>query len=340
MGQYYDLIMEPSEGGFTHQFNLCWHSQLDELAKPYSNAIQLRIGNRLRPKLTCWGAAFNTDSAREVDLKQTAQIAAQIEMVHKASLIIDDIVDNDDARRGEKAFHTQFGQKKAVIFSIALLSKGMAGINQILYKSGSHYQGLSLYASTILHMSTGCLEEMDLDNASRYDLEKIRQIINFETIALIKNSFLLGYWSNWDGNSDLEQYLVEIGENCGYIFQLLNDLEPFSSTQSNSDYKGGRNIDIDRNRKNIVVAYIFGAASSKEKKLLSTLTEEPLQELILQLYDKYSVYDSICREANCLEQTIDGQITDIQRISRHTACIEDFRAFVHEVISLCFARLR
>lgn len=340
MGQYYDLIMDPIEGGFTHRFNLCWHSQLDELAKPYSEAIQLRIGNQLRPKLTCWGAAFNTDSADEINLDQTAQIAAQVEMVHKASLIIDDMVDNDDARRGEKAFHSQFGQNKAVLFSIALLSRGMAGINQILHQSSSHYQSLSLYADTILRMATGCLEELNLDNTSRYDLETIRRIIDFETIALIKNSFLLGYWSNWDGDRVLEKCLVEIGENCGYIFQLLNDLEPFSAMQSNFDYKRGQNIDINRNRKNIVVAYIFGAASSKEKKLLLSLAGTPLQDLILQLYLKYSVYDAVCQEAKCLEQTIDDQITDIQRISRHTSCNEDFRSFVHEVISLCFSRLR
>lgn len=340
MGQYYDLIMDPIEGGFTQQFNQCWCLQLDELAKPYSEAIQLRIGNQLRPKLTCWGAAFNTDSIKEINLEQTAQIAAQVEMVHKASLIIDDMVDNDDARRGEKAFHTQFGQNKAVLFAIALLSRGIAGINKILHGSSSHYRSLSLYTDTILRMATGCLEELNLDNVSRYDLKKIRHIIDFETIALIKNSFLLGYWSNWDGNCDLEKCLVEIGENCGYIFQLLNDLEPFSAMQSNFNYKGGQNIDVDRNRKNIVVAYIFGASSPKEKELLSTLTGVPLQNLILQLYLEYSVYDAICQEAKCMEQMIDGQINDIRQISRHTNCLEDFRGFVHEVIGLCFSRLR
>lgn len=339
MGPYYDLIMDPVEGGITQQFNQCWHSQLDELAKPYSDAIQLRIGNQLRPKLTCWGAAFNTDSAGEINLHQTAQIAAQVEMIHKASLIIDDWVDNDDARRGEKAFHIQFGQNEAILFAIALLSQGIAGINKILCRTSSHYQSLSLYTDTILRMAIGCLEELNLDNISRYDIKKIRRIIDFETIALIKNSFLLGYWSNWDRNCDLEKCLVEIGENCGYIFQLLNDLEPFAAMQSNFDYKGGQNIDVDRNRKNIVVAYIFGASSQKEKKLLSTLTGVPLQDLILQLYLKYSVYNFVCQEAKCLEQMIDGQIKDIWRISRHTNCIEDFQGFVHEVIDLCFSRL-
>lgn len=340
MGKYYDLIMEPIEGGFSRQFNLYWGRQLDELAKPYSDAIQLRIGNQLRPKLTCWGAAFNVESVEEIDLEQVAQIAVQVEMVHKASLIIDDMVDDDDARRGEKAFHVQFGQNKAVLFAIALLSKGMSGINQVLRQSGSHYQGLSLYADTIHNMALGCLEELSLDHVSQFDIEKIRRIVNFETIALIKNSFLLGYWSNWNGSRDLEKRLVEISENCGYIFQLLNDLEPFSSAQSNYAYKGGRNIDINRNRKNMVAAYIYGAASSKEKNQLSSLEGESLQALILQLYMKYAVYDNICQNAKLIEQKIDGQIAAIQQTNPNIGCVEDFKTFVHDVIGLCFSRLR
>lgn len=339
MGAYYDLIMEPIEGTFTRCFNVCWHDQLNELVKPYSDAVQLQIGNQLRPKLTCWGAAFNTDSVGEIDLNQTAQIASHVEMVHKASLIIDDIVDNDDARRGQKAFHIEFGRDKAIMFSLVLLSKGMAGINRVLHQSNSHYCGVALYSDTIYHMALGCLEELELNHTSMYDIEKIRRIINYETIALIKNSFLLGYWSNWDGNSTLEKTLVEIGENCGYIFQVLNDLEPFSDSDSNFNYKGGRNIDINRDRKNIVVAYVYGAATPKEKKLLTTLSGEPLQHLILELYRKYSVFDAICHEAMDLEQRVDEQITDIKQVGRHISCIEDFRMFVHEVIDICFSRL-
>lgn len=268
MGQYYSLIMEPTEGTFTSYFNKYWHAHLDELAKPYSDATQLRIGNQLRPKLTCWGAAFNTDSVEEISLEKVAQIAAHVEMVHKASLIIDDMVDNDDARRGEKAFHIEFGRDKAVIFSLVLLSKGMLGINRVLQQSRSYYKSVSLYSDTIYHMAVGCLEELDLDSASKYNINKIRRIINFETVALIKNSFLLGYWSNCDGNTDIEDTLIDIGDNCGFVFQLLNDLEPFSNWNRNFRYKGGRNIDINRDRKNIVVTYIYNAASLKEKKCL------------------------------------------------------------------------
>lgn len=339
MGEYYDLIMEPRECSFSYYFNSHWHNQLDQMIKPYADALQLRIGNQLRPKLTCWGAAFNTRSIAELDLDRIAEISVYIEMLHKASIIVDDLVDDDGARHGEKTFHIEFGRDKTVMFALGLLSKGIAGINEIFRKSGLHYQSIDLYANTINRMAMGCLQELELDSTTRYDIDKIRRIINLETITLIKNSFLLGYWSNCKTNHE-EENIIRIGENCGYIFQILNDLEPFASAKNNIAYKGSRNIDINRDRKNIVVAYIWGAASIKERQSLSDLSGEQLQALILKLYSKYSVYDSICHEARSLEKQTDEIINTMQQLKNKTGCLEDFAKFVHEMIDVCFSRLR
>lgn len=339
MGQYYDLIMGRGEGSFTDSFNVCWGKQLDQMSKPYANALQLRIGNQLRPKLTCWGAAFNTRQAHELDLSQVAEVASYVEMLHKASIIIDDMIDMDDARHGKKAFHAEFGRNKAIIFALALLGKGSAGINHIFHHTESRYQSAALYSQTIYRMAIGCLEELELDPSSRYDIGRIRRIIDLETISLIKNSLLLGYWSNCGTNPSMEQTVVKIGENCGYIFQILNDLEPFSSSEKNSAHKGAWNMDMDRDRKNIAVAYIYGAASKREKQLLTTLSGEELYSLVLDLYKKYSIYDEICDEARGLEHQTDDLIAALRQSSRLTGSLDDFRTFVHEMVEICFSKL-
>ena len=339
MGKYYDIIMNPTNNSFAQHFNKCWQNQLEKLAKPYSDAIQLRIGNQLRPKLTCWGAAFNTNCVDEIDLVRTSEIASYIEMLHKASIIIDDMVDNDDARHGKKSFHVEFGRDKAIMFALVLLGKGMNGINEVFKKSKIHYQSMEIYSETIYRMAMGCLEELELDSSSRYDVDKIRRIISLETITLIKNSFLLGYWSNCRTEYAIEETIVEIGRNCGYIFQILNDLEPFSSLEKNTAYKGGQNLDVNRDRKNIVVAYIFGAASSKEKQALLKLFGEELQILIWELYQKYDVYEAICNNARTLEQQTDRLIDKLQQRNIYVSSIDDFRVFVHEMVSICFSKL-
>ena len=339
MGQYYDLIMGQGQESFTNSFNTCWHKQLDQMPKPYSDALQLRIGNQLRPKLTCWGAAFNTLQVQELNLSQVAEAASYIEMLHKASIIIDDMIDSDDARHGKKAFHAEFGRDKAVIFALALLGKGSAGINDIFQRTKSSHQSVALYSQTIYRMATGCLEELELNPLSRYDTERVRRIIDLETISLIKNSLLLGYWSNSGTELSMEQAVIEIGENCGYIFQILNDLEPFSSAVKNSAYKGSWNMDLDRDRKNIAVAYIYGAASKREKQLLTSLSGEELCSLVLELYKKHSIYQEICDEARELEQQTDDLISTLCRSGRPAGSLDDFRIFVHEMVEICFSKL-
>lgn len=339
MGQYYDLIMGQGEKSFTSCFNACWSKQLDQMPKPYADALQLRIGNQLRPKLTCWGAAFNTNQVDELDLSQVAMVASYVEMLHKASIIIDDMIDRDVARHGKKAFHAEFGRDKAVVFALALLGKGSSGINEVFYRTQSNYQSVALYAQTICHMAEGCLEELELNPLSRYDTDHIRRIISLETISLIKNSFLLGYWSNCGMDLNIEQNIVKIGENCGYIFQILNDLEPFSNIDQNSTYKGGWNIDMDRDRKNIAVAYIYGAASKHERQSLKALSGEELHLLVLELYEKYSIYNEICNEARALEQQTNDLITALYQLIPHTDSLDDFKIFVHEMVEICFSKL-
>lgn len=339
MGNYYDLIMEPTSGSFSYYFNLRWSNQLDQMARPYSNALQLRIGNQLRPKLTCWGAALNTNQPEELDLLAIAEVASYIEMLHKASIIIDDMIDCDDARHGKKAFHVEFGRDRAMIFALALLGKGTEGINTVFQTSESRFSSVALYSNTIYNMAMGALEELSLDNASRYDISKIRRIIKMETISLIKDSFLLGYWSNFKGNCDEERVITEIGDNCGYIFQILNDLEPFASREKNMAYKGGRNWDMNRDRKSIVAAYIFNAASDKEKRALLAETGAELQERIMELYIKYSVFDRICKEARALEQDTLHLVGKLRKISPYTGSIDDFAIFIREMIKICFSKL-
>ncbi len=309
------------------------------MPKPYADALQLRIGNQLRPKLTCWGAAFNTSQVDELDFSQVATAASYVEMLHKASIIIDDMIDQDNARHGQKAFHTEFGRDKAIIFALALFGKGTAGINEIFQRTTSRYQSVALYSQTIYRMAVGCLEELELNPSSKYDVNRIQRIINLETISLIKNSLLIGYWYNFGKDINTEQTVVKIGENCGYIFQILNDLEPFSSVEKNSAYKGGWNMDMDRDRKNIVVAYIFGAASKQERQLLTSLSNEALRSLVLELYEKYSIYDEICGEAGALKQQMDDLITSLAQSSPHTESLADFRTFVHEMVEICFSKL-
>ena len=98
-------------------------------------------------------------------------------------------------------------------------------------------------------------------------------------------------------------------------------------------------MDLDRDRKNIAVAYIYGAASKREKQLLTSLPGEELYSLVLELYKKYSIYQEICDEARELERQTDTLISALHRSGRPVGSLDDFRIFVHEMVEICFSKL-
>ncbi len=98
-------------------------------------------------------------------------------------------------------------------------------------------------------------------------------------------------------------------------------------------------MDLDRDRKNIAVAYIYGAASKREKQLLTSLSGGELCSLVLELYKKHSIYQEICDEARELEQQTDDLISTLCRSGRPAGSLDDFRIFVHEMVEICFSKL-
>ena len=339
MGVYYDFIMEPLPGTFSDIFSKTWKIKLSELGFECSNALQLRVGNQLRPKLTCWGAAIGSKNIGEIDIACVSEVASFIEMLHKASIIIDDMIDQDDARHGQHTFHLQYGTDTTAIFALLLIAHGTEGINNVFVDKDRSYNGVKLFANTVSRMAQGGLRELELSQSERFDLQNIRNVIDYETVSLIKNSFLLGYWTSRSIVPQIEDIIENIGKNSGYIFQIYNDLEPFSCIEKNIAYKGGNNIDLNRNRKNIVAAYIYGASNTKEKEQMKGLTGDTLQSLLMSLYTKYSIYELVSEECHTLESGIFALLDELTSFCV-APCLNDFKVFIQKMVSICRSKLR
>lgn len=340
MGEYYDLIMEPLPGFFSDTFSAMWKNKLSELHFECSNALQLRIGNHLRPKLTCWGAAFGSKNADDINLTIVAEVASFIEMLHKASIIIDDMIDKDINRHGKHTFHIQYGNDVASVYALLLISHGTLGIKRVFQDRKDTCDGVGLFVNTINRMAQGGLQELELTEETRFNIETIRNIIDFETVSLIMNSFLLGYWlSDNNNNPNIENVIENIGKNSGYIFQMYNDLEPYSCIEKNISYKGSSNIDINRSRKNIVAAYIYGASSQQEKAQMRTLTKDALMPCLLSLYKKYSIYELVIEECNTLEHCTHTYLNELAS-AYEIPCLDDFKRFITDMVCICRSKLR
>ncbi len=338
---YYNFIMGDSNGSMNILFNKKWLTFLDELEKPYNKAVQLRIGNHLRPLLVYWGAAIGAESIDTICVDAATEIALCVEIIHKTSIIIDDLIDADEKRHNHAAFHKQYSPEETIIFAIYFLGKAFYKINEM----SAHYPALGNFSMNILSktlyiMANGCLQELTLTSNSRYDIQKITNIISMETSTLIKNSILLGFLLNKTPNDKQMNLLNDIGDKVGYLFQAMNDLEPFSSYENISLHKGHFNIDFERSRKNLIVAYIYGMCSTKEKQHLSELNKTPESiSYMLQLYKKYNIFNIVQSDLKVIENQVESSINQFSNQQVNKQCLDEFYVFFTEIMKIAKEKL-
>ena len=338
---YYDFIMGDSKESMKTIFHQKWIAFLDELEISYGNAIQLRIGNHLRPLLVYWGNAIGAESIDTMCVDAATEIALCVEIMHKTSIIIDDLIDADEKRHNKSAFHKQYSLEETIIFAIYFLGKAFQKMNElsIRYPNLNNFP-MGLFSQTLCLMANGCLQELNLTPSSRFDIKKISDIISLETSTLIRNSALLGFVINRMPNSSQMKLLNDMGDKVGYLFQAMNDLEPFSSYENISFHKGSINTDFERSRKNLIVTYIYGMCSAKEKQQL--LEEKDLSETvpyIFQLYKKYDIFNVVQDDLKNVERQVNSLLNQLATQQINKQCLDEFHVFFQEIMKVAKDKL-
>lgn len=144
--------------------------------------------------------------------------AASVELVHTATLVHDDFIDEAVTRRGLPSVNAKFGSSAALIMGDYLYSKALHN----LCEAGQHH-AVELLARTTVLMSEA--EMLQLEH--RYDLEitedRYLQIIYQKTASLIENSCRIGASLNPD-LADHEETFGEFGAKTGLVFQITDDI--------------------------------------------------------------------------------------------------------------------
>ncbi|MFD1888279.1 polyprenyl synthetase family protein [Paenibacillus wenxiniae] len=345
MNLFYDKIMSVQPEGFLCNFNKRWDTHLSNINKKYIDSDQLSGGHRLRPLLCAWGALagnYNSEYCINSILEGVLDTAVSTELIHKCSIIIDDIIDEDIARRGKPTFHVEHGSYESIVLVIQMLALSIKILNNSnkdrKANVGILNQSIDLISSTIFDMAKGTIDELLLDKEKIYKFIEIKKVVDMQTTSLIKNSFLLGYLSSSNPISQISNYVTEIGELLGFVFQLLNDAEVFSNNSFNIKYKGNLNFDLNKLRKNIIVSYIYNFANLSEKKTLRNI--ENLDFTFLEnLYKKYNVEMYLIKRINIIKNNI---IEDIEQIYILNGCLEwidGIKIFLDYVMDYCLKRL-
>lgn len=203
---------------FESYFNRALKSDIP-LLKIILNYIFRRKGKQMRPLLVFLSAKLNGN------INESTYVAATfIELLHTASLVHDDVVDDAHERRGSLSINALWNSKIAVLVGDYMLSTGL-----LISVEKSRYDMLEIVSEAVRSMSEG--ELLQLQKARKQNIREndYFKIISAKTAALIAACTACGATSV-TGDQDVIQLMKEFGENIGIAFQIRDDL---------LDYDGG-----------------------------------------------------------------------------------------------------
>ena len=212
---YLSIIRKPIEGemnDFVELFNKSL-SQGEGLLEQVLSHIRQRGGKRMRPMLILL-TAKNYGVVSDV----TQNAALGLELLHTASLVHDDVVDESSERRGQPSVNASYNNKVAVlvgdyILSTALLRVALSDNHRIVQHLAE--LGRTLAAGEILQLSNITNEEISE--------EVYYQVIDKKTAVLFESCATLGAISTGVSEEEIER-AKEFGHYIGMIFQIRDDI--------------------------------------------------------------------------------------------------------------------
>lgn len=220
------------------------------------NYIVKRKGKQMRPMFVFLTAGV-TGNINE----STHRGAALIELLHTATLVHDDVVDDANYRRGFFSVNALWKNKIAVLVGDYLLSRGL-----LLSVDNEDFHLLKIVSNTVKEMSEG--ELLQIAKARKLDIteEVYYQIIRQKTASLIASCCAVGASSNQSDSHTIEK-MRNFGEKVGMAFQIKDDLFDYGEDEI------GKPVGIDIKEKKMTLPLIFALNQSDwlEKRRIISL---------------------------------------------------------------------
>jgi octaprenyl-diphosphate synthase len=189
--------------------------------------------------------------------------ASLTELLHTATLVHDDVVDDAYERRGFFSINALWKNKIAVLVGDYLLSKGL-----LISLENRQYELLHIMSNAIKQMSEG--ELLQMEKARKLDIDEsvYYEIIRNKTASLIAAACQTGA-ASVQANAEITEKLRQIGENIGMAFQIKDDLFDYGD----NDIGKPRGIDIKERKMTLPLIYALNHADKKTKKWIINIVK-------------------------------------------------------------------
>ncbi len=197
--------------------------------------------------------------------------ASMVELLHTATLVHDDVVDDSDKRRGLATINAEWNNKIAVLIGDFLLAKGLLAAT-----ANNEFGFLHATSTAVKRMSEG--ELLQIQKSNEIDLEESTyfRIISDKTASLLSAACRIGALSATDDPAKHDA-MYEYGEMVGIAFQIRDDIFDYTGDTS----KIGKPIGNDMKEKKITLPLLYSfskVSKGQAKKVLKMIKEDELSK--------------------------------------------------------------
>jgi octaprenyl-diphosphate synthase len=186
--------------------------------------------------------------------------AVLLELVHTATLVHDDVVDEADLRRGKPSVNAVWENKRAILVGDYLFAKAMK-----IATESREYKLFDIISPTVLNMSIGELIQLNSSIQNDFTEDTYYEIIQNKTASLISTCCKVGSYAA--GTDEVAQKIMaEFGFNAGMAFQIKDDI--FDYTRNNKTGKTEGNDIVERKATLPLIGALKNSSGRKKENLL------------------------------------------------------------------------
>lgn len=252
-----DTILEPIEnelGVFGEHFREAMRSKV-AFVDLIARYIVRQKGKKIRPSLVL----LTAKACGDVN-EHTYRGASLVEILHTATLIHDDVVDDADTRRGIASINAVWKNKIAVLMGDYLLAKGL-----LLSLTNDEFIFLKITSDAVRRISEAEILQIAKSRALDIDEETYFRIISDKTASLLSTCCQIGATSA-TSDPGIRDAMKEYGENLGLVFQIRDDLLDFIGRKSITGKPSG--LDIKEKKLTLPLIHAISCAPRSQSKLI------------------------------------------------------------------------
>lgn len=195
--------------------------------------------------------------------------AAAVELVHNFTLVHDDIMDNDDLRRGRETVHKHWDDNVAILSGDGLLVLAYQALNQT--RTNNLQQVMTTFSKGILDVCEGQAMDKEFESRDLVSIDEYFTMIEKKTAALISMSCKIGALLGTE-NQDYILAIEKYGHLLGRAFQIQDDLLDVIADEQIF----GKNVgsDLKENKKTFLILHALQNANGAEREFFQDISSE------------------------------------------------------------------